>query len=127
MDVTVMEPFSAIEAPQLAIQLFNRTIDHNSHIKTFRSKKIRITRQGDGAVHCDGDPFVTGNIIEVEIVNKGFNVVVNPDTHTHRESLLQIFADHFNEFSARQQDLLRRNSSNIKELNKAWLEKIKKL
>lgn len=39
MDVTVMEPFSAIEAPQLAIQLFNRTIDHNSHIKTFRSKK----------------------------------------------------------------------------------------
>ncbi len=127
MDVTVMEPFSAIEAPQIAIQLFNRTIDHNSHIKTFRSKKIRITRQHEGAIHCDGDPMMTGDIIEVEIVNKGFNVVVNPEAHSHREGLLQIFSDYFNELSAAQQNLLRRNKTSIQTINKTLLDKLKKL
>lgn len=31
LDVTILEPFNMIEAPSLAFQLFNRSIDQNSH------------------------------------------------------------------------------------------------
>lgn len=126
MDVTVMEPFNAIEAPQIAIQLFNRTIDHNSHIKTFRTKKVIITRQTEGAAHCDGEPMTTGKTIEVEIVKKSFNVVVNPEAHTHKEGMRQIFADYFTGLATIQQEL-RLNSDNLKALNKSFIDKLKKL
>ena len=33
MDVTVMEPFNVLEAPQIAIQLFSKTITQNSKIR----------------------------------------------------------------------------------------------
>ena len=42
LDVTVLEPFTVLDVPTLAFQLFNKTIDQNSRIKTFRSKKILI-------------------------------------------------------------------------------------
>ena len=39
MDITVLEPFPPIEAPQLALQLFNGTLTTNSRVKTFKAKK----------------------------------------------------------------------------------------
>ncbi len=126
MDVTVMEPFNAIEAPQIAIQLFNRTIDQNSHIKTLRTKKVRIRRQSEGIAHRDGDPIVTGRDIEVEIVQKSFNVVVNPEAHSHREGMRQIFSDYFNGLSVIQQEFMR-NGNHLKTLNRNILDKLRRL
>ena len=47
MDVTIMEPFTMLEAPQIAIQLFNKNITQNSRIKTFkcRQKVFSSTRK----------------------------------------------------------------------------------
>ena len=56
LDVTIMEPFSVFESPQIAYQLVNRTITQNSRIKTFRCKDLIIHRTGSGAIHVDGDP-----------------------------------------------------------------------
>ena len=42
MDVTILEPFTVLDVPSLSFQLFNKTIDQNSRIKTFRTKKIKI-------------------------------------------------------------------------------------
>lgn len=44
MDVTILEPFTVLDVPSLSFQLFNKTIDQNSRIKTFRTKKIKIHR-----------------------------------------------------------------------------------
>ena len=38
LDVTILEPFTVLDVPALSFQLFNRTIDQNSRIKTFRCK-----------------------------------------------------------------------------------------
>ena len=35
MDVIIMEPFDVFEAPQISIDMFNKTLDKNSKIKTF--------------------------------------------------------------------------------------------
>lgn len=71
MDVTILEPFTAIEAPQIAIQLFNGTLDQNSRIKTFQCQNLTIHRSSDGVAHFDGDPMQTGKIIRVELVPNG--------------------------------------------------------
>ena len=76
MDVTILEPFTVLDVPALAFQLFNKTIDQNSRIKTFKCKKITITRSKPGVIHFDGDPIMAGDKIEVKIISQGLNVCV---------------------------------------------------
>ena len=79
MDVIIMEPFDALEAPQIAADLFMKTITNNSKIKTFRTKSLHIKRKGPGAIHYDGDPIMTGEEIEVHIEHEGIRILTNPE------------------------------------------------
>lgn len=76
LDVTVLEPFTVLDVPSLAFQLFNKTIDQNSRIKTFRAKKLHIRRSAPGVVHFDGDPLLADKDIYIEIIQKGLKVIV---------------------------------------------------
>ena len=78
LDVIIMEPFSMLEAPGIALDMFAKTLPNNSRIKTFQARKIHIHRQKEGAVHYDGDPTIMGTDIDVEIVYRGLRAVVNP-------------------------------------------------
>ena len=131
MDITVLEPFPPIEAPQLALQLFNGTLTTNSRVKTFKAKKVRITRNGNDPVHVDGDPLTTAQEIEVEIHPQGINMVVNPSAPPRRLNLLQVFSDQLNEIPQHLQDLntelARTGEKNIKQLNKTVLHKLKQI
>ena len=49
MDITVLEPFTVLDVPALSFQLFNKTIDQNSRIKTFRCQTLRIHRSNRGS------------------------------------------------------------------------------
>ncbi len=79
MDVIIMEPFDALEAPQIAADLFMKTLGNNSKIKTFRTKSIHIKRSQPGAIHYDGDPIMTGTEIDVSIEHLGIHIITNPD------------------------------------------------
>ena len=95
MDVTLMEPFSVLEAPQIAIQLFNKTITSNSHIRTFRCNHLHIKRSAPGMIHFDGDPKETGEEIDVRLVPKGIRMVVNTGAKVRMSPLLQTFSDFY--------------------------------
>lgn len=71
MNVTIIEPFTAIEAPQMALQLFNGTIEQNSRIKTFQCRRVLIRRKAPGVVHYDGEPMMTGDTIDVRLMPSG--------------------------------------------------------
>lgn len=124
MDVTIMEPFTMLEAPQIAIQLFNKTLNHNSHIKTFRCKKLTILRKSPGVIHYDGNPVTTGNKIKVEMVHKGINVVVNGKAVPTLGSYLQVFSEYFNDLSSISGDLKERNHRFLK-IHKELLKKLR--
>lgn len=124
MDVTIMEPFTVLEAPQIAIQLFNRTLNHNSRIKTFRCKNIHIRRENPGVVHFDGDPMMTGTDIDVQLIEKGLNVIINNKQEdiapfTHKFSLL------WEEFVAQGLDVGNKNLRRIDNFNKEVLKRLK--
>ena len=79
LDVTILEPFTVLDVPSLAFQLFNKTIDQNSRIKTFRCKNLRIHRSKPGVIHFDGDPMQADENVNIEIIQKGLRAV----SYTH--------------------------------------------
>ena len=79
LDVIIMEPFDLLDAPQISLDMFNKTLDKNSKIKTFRCKELKIHRKNEGVIHFDGDPVEAGKDIIVSLKEKGINVIVNPD------------------------------------------------
>ena len=103
MDVIIMEPFGLIDAPQISIEMFNKTLNkNNSKIKTFRCKKLHVHRNTPGAIHYDGDPVMTGADIDVELKPKGIKIVVNPfaDRNQRKPNALQNAATElFNEIN----------------------------
>ena len=77
MDVIIMEPFDVFEAPQISIEMFSKTLDKNSKIKTFRTRHLHIHRDKPGVIHYDGDPVMAGADIDIELKPKGINIIVN--------------------------------------------------
>lgn len=112
MDVVIMEPFDVIEAPQVSFDMFNKTLDKNSKIKSFRCKKLHITRSEPGVIHYDGDPVMTGADINVHLEEKGIKMIVNPfaDKSARKPNMIQsAFADFFNDINAVRDDITRRS------------------
>ncbi|MCM1077916.1 MAG: YegS/Rv2252/BmrU family lipid kinase [Bacteroidales bacterium] len=84
MDIIIMEPFDMLEAAQVSIDMFNKTLDKNSKIKTFRSKHVRIHRTEPGVIHYDGDPIMADADLDISIQEKGIRIVINPDADKRR-------------------------------------------
>lgn len=102
MDVIIMEPFDAIEAPQIAIDMFSKTLDKSSKIKTFKTKRLHIHRSKPGVIHYDGDPVMTGADIDIHLEEKGIRIVVNPDgdkSERKPNAIQTAAADLFNEIN----------------------------
>ncbi len=91
LDVIIIEPLDFIEASQVSIEMFNKTLNQNSKIKTFRTKELRIRRTKEGVIHFDGDPAEAGKELCVRIHEKGINVIVNPtgDKRLRRPNAIQ--------------------------------------
>lgn len=126
MDVTILEPFTVLDVPSLAFQLFNKTIDQNSRIKTFRTKKIKIHRAKEGVIHFDGDPAMAGTEIVVELVHEGLNIITNDKKNEDESfSLLQQIAEYLSGLKPRA-DRLAVPQNHLFELNRTLLRRLSK-
>ena len=131
MDVIIMEPFDALEAPQIAADLFMKTLGNNSKIKTFRTRNLTIHRQSPGAIHYDGDPIMTNSDIEVHIEHLGIRIVANPDIPEDKAEpnmVLNAFSDFFNNINNVREDIgkdLERSGRRIQAINKVLLRKLR--
>lgn len=88
MDVTILSPFNLLDIGPLALQLFTKTIDKNSKIKTFRTKEARIVRQAAGVMHIDGDPVMAAKDIEMSAFRAALRVFT-PENLSFAESVQQ--------------------------------------
>ena len=129
MDVTILEPFSVLDVPSLSFQLFNKTIDQNSRIKTMRAKKIKIHRVHEGVLHFDGDPLIAGKELEIEIIPQGLYVIVSnkgKKETSNGENLLQVISEYFSGLHLKGEELLKKRQSHLFELNRTLLRKLSK-
>ena len=78
MDVVVIHPFTPLDAPLLAFQLFNRQLDKNEKVTIRKCRRLTITREEDGPAHFDGEPIQLGKEINIEMVPGKLKVLI-PD------------------------------------------------
>jgi hypothetical protein len=128
MDVIIMEPFTVFDAPQISIDMFNKTLDKNSKIKTFKAKKLQIRRTTEGVIHYDGDPIITGKDVDVHIESKGIRMIVNPNAESEPQpnALLNAFSDFFNNMNVIREDLDKQRRK-IYVINKLLLRRLNRL
>ena len=128
MDVTIMEPFTVLDVPSLSFQLFNKTIDQNSRVKTMRAKKIKIHRVNEGVMHFDGDPLMAGKELEVEIIPAGLRVIASEKKKEKPENpnLLQVISNYFSGLHLKGEEMMAKRQSHLFELNRTLLSKLSK-
>ena len=129
MDVIIMEPFDTLEAPQIAADLFMKTLGNNSKIKTFRTKQLHIHRKAPGAIHYDGDPIMTDADVDVSIEHLGIRIVTNPaisEDTAQPNPILNAFSDLFNNINNVREDI-GKSGRRIQAINKLMLRKLSKL
>ena len=125
MDVTIMEPFPVIEAPQIVFQLFNKTLNHNSHIRMFRCSHITIHREKEGVIHYDGDPVMAGTEIDVRLIKAGLRVIVNNKKKKKTTNGIgQMFMELCSEVVRMSADAHKRNLKMIDEFNQQVKKKL---
>lgn len=127
LDVTILEPFTVLDVPSLSFQLFNKTIDQNSRIKTFRCSSLRINRAKEGVVHFDGDPMMTGKNIDVKLIKKGLQVIVPRHTDKVTLNVLHRAHEYFNELKQINESIVEDISHKNKMIIDKSKEQIKKL
>ena len=126
LDVIIMEPFDVIEAPQISIDMLNKTLNKHSKIKTFKSKHIHIRRKQPGLIHFDGDPIMTDADVDVELKEKGIRIVINPDADKsmRQPNMVQnAFNEFFNTFNMMREDI-NKQGRKVQALNKLILRKL---
>ena len=114
MDVIIMEPFTALDAPQIAADLFMKTLGNNSKIKAFRTRSLHIHRKEPGAIHYDGDPIMT-------------NPEVSED-EAQPNQVLNAFSDFFNNINNVREDItqdIEKGGRKIQAINKVLLRKLR--
>lgn len=130
MDVVIMEPFDVLEASQVSFDMFNKTLDKNSKIKSFRCKKLHISRSKPGVIHYDGDPVMTGADIDVHLEEKGIKMIINPfaDKSVRKPNMIQsAFADFFNDINVVRDDIqkdIQRQSKRVEAISKLVQRKL---
>ena len=122
LDVTILEPFTVLDVPSLAFQLFNKTIDQNSRIKTFRCKNLRIHRSKPGVIHFDGDPMQTEAEVNIELIKSGLRVVVPKTEEKDAANVLQRAQEYVNGIKLINEAIV----DNITDKNKKILKKLTK-
>lgn len=77
IDVAIVSEFPLIKAPELAWQLFTKSIDENHYMHTIRAKEIMLERENESSpVHIDGTPTQMAKDLHIKIVEDGLKVLV---------------------------------------------------
>ena len=108
LDVVIMEPFDIIDAPQVGLDLINKTLDKSSKIRSFKAKDIHITRSKPGVIHFDGDPIMEGTDLHVQLKSKGIRIIINEhaDKSRRKPNVMQsAISEFFNELITVRDDL----------------------
>ena len=126
LDVIIMQPFSLIDAPQVTLELLNKTIDKNANIRTFQARHVHIHRSKPGLIHYDGDPLMSDADVEISVCPKSINIMVNPDGDdaVREPNALQTAASELFYNMDRIRAQIAKQGRNIQEVNRKILRKL---
>ncbi|MDR1645411.1 MAG: diacylglycerol kinase family lipid kinase [Tannerellaceae bacterium] len=90
MDITILSPFTPLDIPSLAFQLFTKRIDKNSKIKVIQASRLTILRSKEGLMHLDGEPVICGDRIDISVIPQALRVIA-PETISFAQEIRAFF------------------------------------
>ncbi len=120
LDVTIIEPLNVLKAPQLVMQMINKTLDTNSHVRTFRCQSLHVHRTQPGVIHYDGEPAETGCDIDIRLVPKGLRVVVNEAADKSTAPIIKDIQDIYDQITGD----IKAQQRKLRAINKNLLDRI---
>lgn len=75
-ELVIVKPFTKVKAPRLLYQFFKKQINNSPHVEMFTFKKATIQLQ-EHIAHFDGEPFTVRNALNIEVIPKSLNILVN--------------------------------------------------
>lgn len=67
LDLCIVRPFPLYQFPAMGYRMFNRSAHRSRYIEIIRAGHFRISREKEGAVHLDGEPFRLGTELNIGI------------------------------------------------------------
>jgi len=75
LDVCIVKDFPLYKLPILAYQMIMSKTDQSNLVEIIRGKKIKITREKEDAIHLDGEPYLMGKDIEINVVPLSLQII----------------------------------------------------
>lgn len=76
LDITILKPINLLNVPKIGIQMFKKTLYKNKKMIGIKTNEVTISRDKEGPMHLDGDSYIMGKEIHVQIIPKGLKMIV---------------------------------------------------
>lgn len=76
LDITILKPINILNVPKIGIQMFKKTLYKNKKMIGIKTNDVTISRDKEGPMHLDGDSYIMGKEIHVQIIPKGLKMLV---------------------------------------------------
>lgn len=76
LDITILKPINLLNVPKIGIQMFKKTLYKNKKMIGIKTNEVTISRDKEGPMHLDGDSYIMGKEIHVQIIPKGLKMLV---------------------------------------------------
>jgi YegS/Rv2252/BmrU family lipid kinase len=113
MDVTILAPFTPLDIPSLAFQLFTKQIDKNSKIKVMQAGQLTIVRQNQGLMHLDGEPVMSDSRIDISVIPQALKVLA-PETVSFTHEVKLFFSQLTDFFEKKRSGIFRFNRTDYR-------------
>jgi YegS/Rv2252/BmrU family lipid kinase len=117
MDITILSPFTPLDIPPLAFQLFTKQIEKNSKIKMIQATQLTIVRQKPGMMHLDGEPVTSDIRIEISVIPKALKVLT-PKTASFTHEVRYFFSQVTDFFDKKRSELFKSSLKSVSTLRR---------
>jgi diacylglycerol kinase (ATP) len=76
LDICIVKPFPLYKLPVLAYQMLRATTDQSEMVEIIRGKRIKIIRAKEDSIHLDGEPFLMGTTIDMEVIPLSLKIII---------------------------------------------------
>jgi len=75
LEIAIMRAFPLITAAGIGARLFLKNINKSIYVETYQSSNVVLKRTSPGVIHFDGEPAEMGEILNINVIPDGLNVI----------------------------------------------------
>jgi len=76
LDVCIIKTFPLWRLVELGLRMLNKSIEKTGYVEIIRGKHITVQRAKPGPMHLDGEPQITGEVVEINVKPQSLKIMV---------------------------------------------------